>query len=167
MNKHLIIIALCCGIVSELHKGKYHYFTEVLTLEMKHLIIFVSILKAHSSSDTLFAKGIDTVSYSHTEEIYVESHIAGSTPHYIPIHLITLYRLYNITDTLSYVLKIGGESICSSLDSVFLNHIMFSKTINGTHRVKEHIIKYDSYIDTVMCKDYSMLEKFPEYYSKK
>ncbi|MGI6478829.1 MAG: hypothetical protein ACOX0M_05220 [Salinivirgaceae bacterium] len=167
MNKHLIIIALCCGIVSGCIKGKYHYFTEVLTLRNETPNNICFYFESTFGSDTLFAKGIDTVSYSHTEEIYVESHIAGSTPHYIPIHLITLYELYNITDTLSYVLKIGGESICSSLDSVFLNHIMFSKTINGTHRVKEHIIKYDSYIDTVMSKDYSMLEKFPEYYSKK
>ena len=167
MNKHLII-ALCCGIVSGLHKRKVSLFyrsPHVNKLETPNNICFY--FESTFGSDTLFAKGIDTVSYSHTEEIYVESHIAGSTPHYIPIHLITLYELYNITDTLSYVLKIGGESICSSLDSVFLNHIMFSKTINGTHRVKEHIIKYDSYIDTVMSKDYSMLEKFPEYYSKK
>jgi len=167
MNKYLVIVLLCNMLVAGCIKEKEYSFTEVVSLINETPKDVLLYFESSFGSDTLFTDGLDTASYSYTEVKRVDSHLAGSSPNYEPIHIISLYELYDITDTLSYILRIEPETIYSSIDSIFIAHFdKYSKVESGVNQVKEHILKYDSFIDTIMKKDYTMLEKFSGYYSK-
>jgi len=167
MNKNLVIISLCNILIASCVKEKEYSFTEVVSLINETPKEVYLYFESSFGSDTLFTDGLDTASYSFTEVKRVDSHLAGSSPNYEPIHIISLYELYDITDTLSYILRIEPETIYSSNDSIFIAHIdKYSKEESGVNQVKEHILKYNLFIDTIMTKDYTMLEKFSEFYSK-
>lgn len=146
---------------------KEHTFTENVYLINTTENNIVFYFESTFGSDTLISKGLDTSLYSYTKTILVERHFAGSTPNYIPFHTMELFEIYDINDTLAYILDEKNRKY-SHQDSIFLDH--FDKNfcrILGINQIRKYNVIYDSVIHKIMQKDYTMLEKFPKYYGKK
>lgn len=164
MNK-LLIILITCFLVSCV-KTQEFTFTEKVSLINTSQNNVAFYFESSFGSDTLFTNSLDSVSFTRIETKLVESHFAGSTPNYIPIHIISLYEIYDLSDTLSYILVKQYDTDLSKNDSILLEHIeKNSIKVTGVNQINECRIVYNSFVYRLMQKDYTMLNKFKDYYT--
>lgn len=123
------------------------------------------------------------------KEIYIKSNILGELefqktitkkddggftiyggdgkPNYaiVSVDVIDIW-IYNISDTTSYCFEVG-QPISEQIDSIYLNNTNVKISGTAWNLIECHNVVIPDTLLTSMKKDYSLLEKFTEYYSKK
>ena len=89
-------------------------------------------------------------------------------PYDIPSYRVEIYNecIFNISDTTSNVFKGMYLTLKSNEDSVFYKHINVIDDINSTtpNEIYTEKLTLDNNILSLLHKDYTMLNKFKEYY---
>lgn len=125
----------------------------------------VYIINTDVGTDTIHSKGADSSTVSFTKYGRVSLPFIG--PYSIDIErvIINSKSLYLLNDTTSYIRKYGSN-IISKQDSVFFAHIQFLGSGDTYNVVESERLIFDKNILGIFEKDYSMLDKFKEYYKK-
>lgn len=135
--------------------------------------IIIQELETSIGNFELKSNGLDTVKVvlSKTGIIDGGLAIAYSTISISPVYIIKDV-LYCIKDTTkfeynrSYSIE-GYDIPLNKEDSTYFNCIVFSTQSNDIyHPVSDAIFQYTDTISSIMKKDYTMLDKFKEYYKK-
>ena len=173
MNKYLIITVLCCGIVSGCTKKREASVILKYTVinESQKLIIFSATTDVGYKEVEIKNNSVGEIEFIKKEKLKDDGGWTIYGGNGEPIHAMVDINLkisciYNIFDTSRYCFEPHQQQY-EPIDSMFLNGT--DSKISGTAwNVIEHInITIQNNLLDIMCKDYSMLEKFPEYYSKK
>lgn len=166
MNKSiltLILPVLFCSCSVE------YSDTQKIVFENQSNKQFVYYFESNFGSDTLFVEMNGSKEYVNVDKINVTPTILGTDRDKLfPVRLITKHEIYNMTDTSSYKLKVGSIFTYSVKDSLYLKFIEnnTSTTFNKNNQILEFRIIFNNKFPDVLTKDYSMLNKFPEYYKK-
>jgi hypothetical protein len=119
----------------------------------------------------LKSNGMDTIKVLLSKKGFIEAGIAYSTISISPVH-ITKDVLYCISDTTkfeynrSYSIE-GYDIPLTKEDSTYFDCIVFKSQGNDIyHPVSDVIFQYPGAIMSIMKKDYTMLDKFKDYYKK-
>ena len=165
MNNIRIIVLLfafvtfygCDRIISTKHTA---YETMVNKTSDKYIYILETDVKA----DTIFSNGLDSNVVVFVKNSTIDLPIFG--PYSIGISRVVVNRryIYNISDTTSYI----QPSVNSSNDSIFFTHIKFDGVMTGSiyNQMDTEKLIVNNEIKQIFFKDYSMLNKFKDYYKK-
>ncbi len=120
-------------------------------------------------NDTLSINGKGFDNYIFTDKRIIETSFLGvDRKRIFPTHLIYCHELYNLTDTTSYILNIKEKYDYNKLDSIYLEHFDKNLVVSGDNinSILESKIIYDIWVNRILKKDFTMLDKFKEYYKK-
>jgi len=166
MNKNsflLIMSILFWGCTEE------YSDTQKIVFENQSDKQFAYYFESNFGSDTLFVGSVSFKEYVNVDKVNVTSSIIGTDRDKLfPIWIIKHHEIYNITDTTSYKLNIGGVFTYSEKDSLYLKFIEknTSSTYDKYNQTLVFRIIYNDDFPDVLTKDYSMLTKFKKYYNK-
>ena len=166
MRKILLILMVFITLFSSCEKEVNTSFRLVKVLinkTDKDLIYFVN---TNVSKDSKRSFGNDSISLIFVKNS--KTNLPPIGPYYIDVENVAVEKevVFNLSDTSFFEFNQNRLS-WSEKDSLYWANM--SLEAKGTTFNTEHTetLQYSDELLDIMCKDYSMLEKFPEYYSKK
>ncbi len=161
-----MVFVLCLFLLS---CGKTDYSeTQKVVLINKSTDKILYYFESSFGKDTLICNGIDSVGFIHVDKVTVQNSITGTDrDRLFPSHIVFCHELYNLKDTMSYKLIIGNKNL-SKDDSLFIQYVEMNSHNKGNsiNSIIEFKIIFNSSFPNVLSKDYTMLEKFKEFYKK-
>jgi len=120
-------------------------------------------------TDSLFSNGNDSVFFTNTERKMVEKGILGVDRNRVfSPHILFVEEIYDLTDTMSYILSKEANNYLTRRDSIYIDHIENNIIQEGyiDYRINYRVIYNWDIITTIMQKDYTMLNRFKDYYGR-
>ncbi|MEI6752975.1 MAG: hypothetical protein WCK78_07385 [Paludibacter sp.] len=165
MNKIRIIALLfalvtfhgCDRIISTKH-------TTNETMVNKTLDKYIYILDTDVKIDTIFSNGLDSNGVVFIKNSTIDLPIFGAYTIEISRVLVNRRYLYNISDTTSYI----QPNINNYNDSILFTHVKFNGVMTGSiyNQIDTSKLIVNNEIKKIFSKDYTMLDKFKDYYKK-
>lgn len=118
-------------------------------------------------NDTIYSKGNDSITVSFKKNGTVTLPLIG--PYSINIERVNLFSktLYVLNDTTSYIRKYGTNgAMLNKQDSIFFENMKFFEFGSTYNIIETEKLYFTDELKQIMQKDYTMLEKFKEYYMK-
>ncbi|MDR0559422.1 MAG: hypothetical protein LBG92_04585 [Prevotellaceae bacterium] len=124
------------------------------------------MIETNVGRDTVISDGNDSSSVVFRKKSTIETGFSLAWERWIAEVNVMQETLFNLSDTSKFVPSNKGLSESSENDLIYYRH--FSVTENKLSTANNPIMYFnlhftDSIVD-IMHKDYTMLEKFPEYY---
>jgi hypothetical protein len=140
-------------------------YTKSLVNETDKILFYAVSTSKGSNSD--FSYGHDSIGFYFVHYGKVTLPFVG--PYHIDIEGIGMReeKLYNLTDTSSFQFNLNRNT-WSKEDSLYWAHIIynvFDGSNKGIHEIHFETLRLKDTLLAIMQKDYSMLEKFKEYYA--
>jgi hypothetical protein len=163
MNR-FITIPLIVILLSSCVKEKEYSRTNIVRLANptdKHLRYY---FEADFGIDTLISKGYDTAEYSFTEKKTVKSRWVNPD-RIFNAELVYREELYDLDDTLSFVYTIDSNMTQKEYNYMEYTNVRTKGSGKNDVVIVTELVYNDS-LQAFLQKDYTMLEKFKEYYQK-
>jgi hypothetical protein len=122
-------------------------------------------VETSEKNDTIVSKGLDSISTVFYRTIEVEKSPLGLDPRYPSVNVVR-ETLFNIADTSRYSYYCFTLPQNMSTEDFIFNRHLFSLDNASFEKngVDYSVLYFTDSIVNIMQKDYSMLEKFSEYY---
>jgi hypothetical protein len=124
-------------------------------------------IETDEKNETIVSTGLDSISTVFYKTIELESSLLGFDPFYSGVNMIR-ETLFNIADTSMY------SYYCFTLpqdmsveDFIFVRHcFVINNSFHEKNGVDYSVLYFTDSIVNIMRKDYTMLDKFKEYYGR-
>jgi hypothetical protein len=125
------------------------------------------VVRTSSGSDSTFSYGRDSIGFHFVHHDRISLPPVG--PYHIDIKGVGMReeRLYNLTDTSFFQLNLN--SAWNKKDSIYWDNItdnILDGSNGGMHYRHFVTLKFRDTLSSIMQKDYSLLDKFREYYGR-
>jgi hypothetical protein len=142
-------------------------YTKSLVNETDKVLFYA--VRTTADSDSAFSYGHDSIGFYFVYRDKISLPPIG--PYYIDFKRISMRdeKLYNLTDTSFFQFNLIRNNTWNEKDSIYWDNItysVFDGTNAGMHEIHFETLKFQDILFPIMQKDYSMLEKFKEYYAK-
>ena len=168
--KWILVILCVCLSFSCTRKETWSVCLYKSVINKTDKILYYEV-ETDGGSKNEFVNASDSINMRFYREYEAESVFLGSTIRQNRIQ-VECEMVFNLTDTSKYEYSLQYETIPqqgeNEEDRIFARHLVWDRGEGSTDKNVVITIKLsvtDSIID-IMQKDYSMLEKFKEYYSK-
>lgn len=161
-----LILILLSSCVKETDLSKTRIIRLTNPTDKRLIYYFEANFGSTRKSDTLFAEENQTVDYTFTERVTVKRRFFDFDDIFSG-YIIFHEELYNLDDTLSFVFTKNSEVTMTQEESEYMEYTNQHTTRSGKNDVVIVTeLVYNDTLSAFLRKDYTMLEKFKDYYHK-
>jgi hypothetical protein len=162
----LCVIICFVGCSLEKEVDTTFEYTKSLVNETGKTLFY--IVQSTAGSDSAFSYGHDSIGFYFVHRSKVSLPPVG--PYHIDMEGISMReeKLYNLTDTSFFQFNLNRNT-WNRNDSIYWDNVIYSVldgTNGGMHERHFETLKFRDTLFSIMRKDYTMLDKFKEYYGR-
>lgn len=163
MNKTILLLIIIIGFLSCNNTVETtHTMKEAIINNTSYKLLYTIITDVRA--DTIFSNGNDSLSVQFTKTGTCDLPLIGAYKIDIQRVKIISRSIYNLNDTTSYTCSYG--KVVLPEDSIFYSNIQFIESGETYDVVDFEKLIFSNNLFLIMKKDYTMPDKFKEYYKK-